>query len=174
MTGSTTRSVLTRGCRGASPRNSHGTPRPSPKHPGRSTPAETRPRAARTATAQLPGAAATTAPDGVAPSKHNITTDAQAQPDLETGTIEKLAGTVSHPADNGRQQLRVQSNGVVKIVKTLFSVTTRMGGRTVVAVRDRDGVVFASTAGEITAEYHWPPEGTKYVGMSQARTRFRR
>lgn len=91
-----------------------------------------------------------------------------------TGVHERIVGNVSHPEDTGCQTLRVYSNGVVKIGKTLFSVTKRMGGRTVVAVWERDGVVFAGPAGEVIAEYSWPPAGTKYVGMSQARTRFRK
>lgn len=105
---------------------------------------------------------------------HSAMTALEAEPTLEPGGTQKLGGTVSHPADSGRQQLRVYSNGVVKIGKTLFSVTKRMGGRSVNAVWDRDGVVFAGTEGEIIAEYFWPPEGTKYVGMSKARARFRR
>jgi hypothetical protein len=32
----------------------------------------------------------------------------------------------------------------------------------------------ANTEGEVLAEYFWPPEGTAYVGMSKARTPFRR
>lgn len=106
--------------------------------------------------------------------QHIATTALGAQPNLEPGGIQKLGGTVSNPADNGRQTLRVYSNGVVKIGKTLFSVTKRMGGRNINAVWDRDGVVFASTEGEIIAEYSWPAEGVKYVGLSKARARFRR
>lgn len=105
--------------------------------------------------------------------KQPVTNGVDAPSNFETGGIQKLSGTVSHPADNGRQTLRVYSNGVVKIGKTLFSVTKRMGGRNINAVWDRDGVVFASTEGEIIAEYFWPPAGTKYVGISQARARFR-
>lgn len=106
--------------------------------------------------------------------KQPATSGVDAESGFETGGIQKLSGTVSYPADNGRQTLRVYSNGVVKIGKTLFSVTKRMGGRNINAVWDRDGVVFASTEGEIIAEYFWPPADTKYVGMSQARARFRR
>lgn len=81
---------------------------------------------------------------------------------------------MSHPADSDRQTLQVHSKGVVKIGKTLFHVTQRMGGRSITAVWDLDGVVFASTEGETIAKYRWPIEGTEYVGISQARTLFRR
>jgi len=120
---------------------------------------------------QVPDAAAT---DCTEASQHITATTLQAQPNQGTDGSQKLSGTVSHPADNGRQMLRVYSNGVVKIGKTLFSVTKRMGGRNINAVWDRDGIVFVSTEGEIIAEYAWPHEGTKYVGLSEARARFRR
>lgn len=80
----------------------------------------------------------------------------------------------ARPAANGSQQLKVYSNGVVKIRKTLYSVTKRMGGQIIIAVWDLDGVVFARPDGEVIAEYSWPPAGTKYVGMGQARARFRK
>ncbi|MFQ4149847.1 hypothetical protein AAGW05_14330 [Arthrobacter sp. LAPM80] len=64
--------------------------------------------------------------------------------------IEKTSGTVSHATDTGKQNLCVYSSGVVKIGRTLFFVTQRMGGRIVMATSDRDGVVFANT--ELTAE----------------------
>ncbi|MCQ6373502.1 hypothetical protein NPM09_33835, partial [Bacillus cereus] len=78
------------------------------------------------------------------------------------------------PALAGSQQLKAYANGVVKIGKTLYSVTKRMGGQIVTAVWDRDGCVRAGPDGEVIAEYAWPPEGTKYVGKSQARVQFRR
>ena len=127
----------------------------------------------------LPAAQPWHAPDAAATdcaetSQHNATTSLETHPNPGSDGIQKLGGTVSHPADSGHQTLRVYSNGVVKIGKTLFSVTKRMGGRNINAVWDRDGIVFASTEGEIIAEYPWPLEGTKYVGLGKARARFRR
>jgi len=174
LTRSTTQNVRTRGCPGASPRNSHGTPRLLPKLPGRNpVPSLPEPWLPLPA-AQRSYAAEPAALDQEESPKQPVTTGVDAPSSFETGGIQKLSGTVSHPADNGRQTLRVYSNGVVKIGKTLFSVTKRMGGSNINAVWDRDGVVFASTEGEIIAEYFWPPAGTKYVGISQARARFRR
>lgn len=49
-----------------------------------------------------------------------------------------------------------------------------MGGRDVVAVWDQEGVMFANTEGEVIAEYAWPSEGTRYLGISKSLTRFRR
>ncbi|MEO8284565.1 MAG: integrase core domain-containing protein [Pseudarthrobacter sp.] len=102
------------------------------------------------------------------------TTGLRAQTPPEIDASEKISGSIAHPAATGSQKLRVYPNGVVSIGRTLFSVTKRMGGRIVIAVWDVDGVVFASAEGEVIAEYLWPPEGTAYVGMSKARTRFRR
>lgn len=93
--------------------------------------------------------------------------------DLETSAFEKITGSISYPAATGSQKLRVYSNGVVNIGRTLFALTKRMGGRTVVAVWDQEGVMFANTEGEVIAEYAWPSEGTGYVGISKSLTRFR-
>lgn len=93
---------------------------------------------------------------------------------LETSALEKISGTISHPATTGSQKLRVYSNGVVKIGTTLFSLTKRMGARIVIAAWDPDGVTLANTEGEVIAEYAWPPEGTGYVGISRSLTRFRK
>ncbi|PYI68811.1 hypothetical protein CVV68_05885 [Arthrobacter livingstonensis] len=64
---------------------------------------------------------------------------------LETSVFGRLSGTIAHPADTGSQKLQVYSNGVVKIRKTLFSLTKRMAGRVVIAAWDTHGVVFANT-----------------------------
>ena len=125
-------------------------------------------------TAMLRPAGEPAAPNCAAPSNRATTTVLAAKNGLENGGPERLSGTVSHPADIGSQKLRVYSNGVVKIGKTLFSGTQRMGGRIVMATWDRDGVIFVSTEGELIAEYSWPADGTKYVGMSAARARFRK
>nr|WP_307581739.1 IS481 family transposase [Paeniglutamicibacter psychrophenolicus] len=93
---------------------------------------------------------------------------------LETSVFGRISGTIAHPADTGIQKLQVYSNGVVKIRKTLFSLTKRMAGRIVIAAWDTDGVVFANTEGEVIAEFAWPPEGTGYVGISRSLTRFRK
>lgn len=94
--------------------------------------------------------------------------------DLETSAFEKITGSISYPAATGSQKLRVYSNGVVNIGRTLFSVTKRMGGRIVIAAWDQEGVMFANTEGEVIAEYAWPSEGTGYVGISRSLTRFHR
>ncbi|WP_445260462.1 integrase core domain-containing protein [Pseudarthrobacter raffinosi] len=104
----------------------------------------------------------------------STTNGLQTETDLETSAIEKITGSISHPAATGSQKLRVYSNGVVNIGRTLFSLTKRMGGRTVVAVWDQEGVMFANTEGEVIAEYAWPSEGTGYLGISKSLTRFRR
>ncbi|WP_211878441.1 hypothetical protein [Pseudarthrobacter albicanus] len=92
----------------------------------------------------------------------------------ETDPSQKISGSIAHPAGTGSQKLRVYPNGVVSMGRTLFSLTKRMGGRIVIADWDLEGIVFASTEGEVIAEYFWPPEGTAYVGISKARTRFRK
>lgn len=95
----------------------------------------------------------------------------QAPPQASPTTI---TGSIAHPGTTGSQRLRVYRNGVVNIGKTLFSLTSAMGGRIVIADWDAQGVVFISTEGEIIVEYPWPPEGTPYVGISKARPRFRK
>lgn len=100
-------------------------------------------------------------------------TGLETEPRLEPGASGNARGTISHPATTGSGKLRVYSNGVVKVGSTLFSLTKPMGGRIVMAVWDPEGVVFASTEGEVIAEYAWPPEGTSYVGIGKALTRFR-
>lgn len=102
------------------------------------------------------------------------TTGLRAQTPPETHPSQKISGSIAHPAATGSRKLRVYPNGVVGIGRTLYSVTKQMGGRVVIAAWDLDGVVFANTEGEVLAEYFWPPEGTAYVGMSKARTHFRR
>ena len=110
---------------------------------------------------------------GIETAEH-ATTNQPSEPHSEPPASEKITGSIAHPADTGSQKLRVYPNGVVNIGRTLFSVTKRMGGRIVIAAWDLEGVVFASTEGEVIAEYFWPPEGTAYLGMSKARARFRR
>ena len=110
----------------------------------------------------------TAAPD------HSTTTGLETETDLETSAFEKVTGSISHPAVIGSQKLRVYSNGVVNIDRTLFSLTKRMSGRIVVAAWDQESVMFANTEGEVIAEYAWPPEGTGYVGISKSLTRFGR
>ncbi|MGM9471624.1 integrase core domain-containing protein [Pseudarthrobacter sp. YS3] len=104
----------------------------------------------------------------------STTNGLQTETDLETSALEKITGSISYPAAAGSQKLRVYSNGVVNIGRTLFSLTKRMGGRDVVAVWDQEGVMFANTEGEVIAEYVWPSKGTGYVGISKSLTRFRR
>ncbi|MGP9838439.1 IS481 family transposase, partial [Arthrobacter sp. 179] len=84
----------------------------------------------------------------------------------------KFSGSIGHPAPTGSQKMQVYSNGVVNIGRTLFSLTKRMGGRTVTATWDQESIIFANTEGEVIAEYLWPPKGTAYVGIGKSRTRF--
>ncbi len=84
----------------------------------------------------------------------------------------KLSGSISHPATTGTRKLQVYSNGVVNIGRTLYSLTKRMGGRTVTATWDQESIVFANTEGEVIAEYLWPSKGTAYVGIGKSRIRF--
>ncbi len=111
---------------------------------------------------------------GTAAPDHSTTTGLETETGLETSAFEKITGSISHPTVIGSQKLRVYSNGVVNIDRTLFSLTKRMSGRIVVAAWDQEGVMFANTEGEVIAEYAWPPEGTGYVGISRSLTRFRR
>lgn len=90
----------------------------------------------------------------------------------ENSKPRKFSGSIGKPAPTGSQKMQSYPNGVVNIGRTLFSLTKRMGGRIVTATWDRDGIVFATTEGEVIAEYRWPPKGTAYVGIGKARTRF--
>ncbi len=91
---------------------------------------------------------------------HGTATGPESEITLETSVFGRLSGTIAHPADTGSQKLQVYSNGVVKIGKTLFSLTKRMAARVVIAAWDTHGIVFANTDGEIIAVYAWPPEDT--------------
>lgn len=114
------------------------------------------------------------------PAESRVDTDDPATPvtdaDVSSGSSGQgpVKSSIARPALAGSQQLKAYANGVVKIGKTLYSVTKRMGGQIVTAVWDPDGIVLAGPDGEVIAEYAWPPEGTKYVGKSQARVQFRR
>jgi hypothetical protein len=77
--------------------------------------------------------AETTVDTGTAIPDPSTTTGQETETDLETSALEKFTGSITHPAATGSQKLRVYSNGVVNIDRTLFSLTTRMGGRTVIA-----------------------------------------
>ncbi len=99
----------------------------------------------------------------------HTSTEPRTEASSGTNESQKISGSIAHPAATGSQKLKVYPNGVVNTGRTLCSVTKRMGGRTVAAAWDLDGVVFASTEGEIIAEYFWPSEGTAYVGMGKAR-----
>ncbi|WP_372700102.1 DDE-type integrase/transposase/recombinase [Arthrobacter sp. JSM 101049] len=92
----------------------------------------------------------------------------------ENTTPRKFSGSIAHPAATGTRKMQVYPNGVVNIGRALFSLTKRMGGRTVAVTWDRESIVFANTEGEVIAEYLWPPKGTAYVGIGKSRTRFRK
>ncbi|WP_445260459.1 integrase core domain-containing protein [Pseudarthrobacter raffinosi] len=113
------------------------------------------------------------APDPAGDTAGSISMNQQpeAPPEAAPSTI---TGSIAHPATTGSRKLRVYPNGVVNIGRTLFSLTTAMGGRIVIADWDAEGIVFVSTEGEIIVEYLWPPEGTAYMGISKARARFRK
>jgi len=84
----------------------------------------------------------------------------------------KITGSIHSPAPTGTRQLRVYANGVVNFAGTLFSVTRAMASRIIIADWDPKRIIFATTVGEIIAEYAWPPAGTKYQGITTARYRF--
>lgn len=84
----------------------------------------------------------------------------------------KITGSIHHPEPTGNQPIRVYSNGVVHFAGTLFSVTRVMASRIIIADWTPDRIIFATTVGEIIAEYAWPPTGTKYQSISTARYRF--
>lgn len=154
----------------------YNTERPHQALPGRITPQQSW-DATAVATAPrpslVPGLPQPAVSHGV-----DVAKSATAGPSVEAACAPHMSvpikSSIARPAAIGSQQLKVYSNGVVKIRKTLYSVTKRMGGQIIAAVWDLDGVVFAGPDGEVIAEYSWPPAGTKYVGMGQARARFRK
>lgn len=79
----------------------------------------------------------------------------EAPPEAAPSTI---AGSIAHRPTTGSRKMRVYPNGVIG--RTLFSLTTAMSGRIVIADRDAEGIVFLSAESEIIVEYLWPPEGT--------------
>ncbi|MBP2385685.1 hypothetical protein JOF47_001196 [Paeniglutamicibacter kerguelensis] len=91
---------------------------------------------------------------------------------FETSALERVTGSIIHPSGAGSRKLKVYSNGVVNIGRTIFSLTASMGGRTVISSWDAEGVIFANTQGEVIADYTWPPKGTTYVGITKSRTLF--
>ncbi|MGY4542165.1 hypothetical protein ACVWY0_002078 [Arthrobacter sp. UYNi723] len=123
--------------------------------------------------AQLPGATEPVVAAGTE-TAGRTTTALSAPTPQETDRSQKISGSIAHPAVTGSQKLRVYPNGVVSMGRTLFSLTKQMGGRIVIADWDLEGILFARTEGEVIAAYFWPPEGTAYVGISKARTRFRK
>lgn len=84
----------------------------------------------------------------------------------------KITGSIHNPKPTGNQPLRVYANGVVHVAGTLFSVTRVMANRVIIADWTPERLIFATTVGEIIAEYAWPPAGTKYQGITKARYRF--
>jgi putative transposase len=96
----------------------------------------------------------------------------RAVPAPGTGPARKMSGSIARPAPAGSQKLKVNPNGVVRIGRTMFSLTKRMAGRIILACWDLEGAIFTTLDGEIIAEYDWPTEGVTYVGMGKARNRF--
>lgn len=84
----------------------------------------------------------------------------------------KITGSIQHPAATGNQPMRVYANGVVNFAGTLFSVTRTMANRIIIADWSPDRIIFATTIGEIIAEYAWPPAGTTYQTIAKAQYRF--
>lgn len=99
-------------------------------------------------------------------------TGAEEESTLETSALESITGSIAQPFNSGSRKLKVHSNGVVNIGRTMFSLTASMGGRTVIAAWDAEGVIFANTQGEVIADYAWPPKGATYVGITKSRTLF--
>lgn len=95
----------------------------------------------------------------------------KATPEI-TSRQPKINGSIHNPKPTGNQPIRVYSNGVVHFAGTLFSVTRVMASRIIIADWTPDRIIFATTVGEIIAEYAWPPAGTKYQGTTTARYRF--
>ena len=85
---------------------------------------------------------------------------------------QKLTGSITQPVGSGNRELKVYSNGVVNIGRTIFSLTAAMSGRTAIATWDAEGIIFANTQGEVIADYAWPPKGTAYVGITKSRAPF--
>lgn len=81
-------------------------------------------------------------------------------------------GSIHAPAATGNQRIRVYANGVVKFAGTLFSLTRVVAKRIIIADWDPERILFAATVGEVIAEFDWPPAGTKYRGITQARYQF--
>ena len=65
--------------------------------------------------------------------------------------------------DHGHRKIKVRPNGTAKLRKIHFQISRRMAGKTINAVWDPVGVVFADHHGEVLAEHSWPPKGTAYV-----------
>ena len=84
----------------------------------------------------------------------------------------KITGSIQHPTPVGNQLIRVYSNGVVNFSGTLFSVTRVMASRIIIADWTPERIIFATTVGEIIAEYAWPSVGTKYQSISTAQYQF--
>ena len=84
----------------------------------------------------------------------------------------RITGSIHAPAGTGNQQIRVYANGVVSFAGTLFSVSRVVANRIIIADWDPERIIFATTIGEIIAEFAWPPEGTKYQGITKARYQF--
>lgn len=82
----------------------------------------------------------------------------------------KITGSIHNPGATGHQQLRVYANGVVHFAGTLFSVTRVLANWVIITDWDPERIIFATTIGEIIAEFAWPRAGAKYQGISKART----
>ncbi|WP_444980161.1 integrase core domain-containing protein [Nesterenkonia alkaliphila] len=85
---------------------------------------------------------------------------------------EKITGSIHTLAATGHQHIRVYANGVVSFAGTLFSLSRVVANRIIIADWDPERIIFATTIGEVIAEFAWPPPGTKYQGITKARYRF--
>lgn len=84
----------------------------------------------------------------------------------------QVTGSIHAPAATGNQHIRVYANGVVKFAGTFFSLTRVVANRIIIADWDPERILFATTVGEVIAEFEWPPTGTKYQGITKARYQF--
>lgn len=98
-------------------------------------------------------------------SASTVDTSSQNAPD-------RITGSIHNPATSGTEPIKVYSNGVVSFAGTLFSVTRVLANRVIIVDWNTQRIVFATTIGEVIAEFAWPPTGTRYQGITKARYRF--
>lgn len=68
-------------------------------------------------------------------------------------TSAKITGSIHAPAASGHQSMRVYANGVVSFADTLFSLSRVVANRIIIADWNPERIVFATTVGEVIAEF---------------------